>query len=406
MLVASSLASSAVPHSPQQSTCEREVAVSKEAYDRAAALVGNGLQKIQDVWEGETMHREAAGVCLEDKCMVYFIQPKSAHTTIHNHLMKEGGPWTDGAPFEAWDAKHSGATLNEPIHQLGEKKELAALFESSSDAPVGWTVVRDPLGHFIAGFDQVEFNTPQAGSLVASGQAEGSEWMAKKAAGAPVLERASAMLSDLLAHRGPAEYVHTLVHVAPQSLGMKRPGTNQPGIMQLDAVGTMEDLAGAWQTIQGTLGVKEPTEVETHINGNGDRRGEAEGELRVELEHGLLRMDEERAERRRAVAGANVLAAETAHDELLSAYNRTANHSIAELAGFVANVQNRRGVELLEHASDADASFREALCLVLSREYACLSSTYTAPKACATVLKRETLRSNAVADVQKVLAAQ
>ena len=410
MLVASSLAASGVPHSLQaHSMCEHEFAVSKDTYDRAAGLVGNGQQKIQDVWESELMHREAAGVCLEEKCMVYFIQPKSAHSTIHNHLMKEGGSWTDGVAFDAWDAKHSGMTLNEPIHELGEKKDLAALFAISKDAPLGWTVVREPLGHFIAGFDQVEFNTPQAGSLVAEGKAEGSEWMASKAAGAPVLERANAMLSDLLAHRGPEEYVHTLVHVAPQSLGMKRLGADKPGVIQLDAVGTMEDLAEAWQTIQGKLGVKEPTAVETHINGNGSRRGEAEGDLRKELEHGLSRLHAERAERRKAaVAGANVLAAEAAHDELLSAYNRTANHTFAELASFVTQVQSGRGVELLEHASEVDMSFREALCLVLSREYACLSSTYTAPKACAAVLKtqRETLRKSAVADAPKVLAAR
>ena len=51
--------------------------------------------------------------------------------------------------------------------------------------------------------------------------------------------------------------------VVPQSLGLKRQGADQAGVLQLDAIGKMEDLAEAWQTIQAKLGVKEPTYKET-----------------------------------------------------------------------------------------------------------------------------------------------
>ena len=62
--------------------------------------------------------------------------------------------------MERWDAAHP-TVLNKPMHVYGRSTEaskaLAELMEGANP-PLEWTVVREPLGHFIAGFDQVEYN--------------------------------------------------------------------------------------------------------------------------------------------------------------------------------------------------------------------------------------------------------
>ena len=77
--------------------------------------------------------------------LVYYIQPKSAHSTIHNHLLAAGA--FEGA-MERWDAAHP-TVLNKPMHVYGRSTEaskaLAQLMEGANP-PLEWTVVRSLSG--------------------------------------------------------------------------------------------------------------------------------------------------------------------------------------------------------------------------------------------------------------------
>ena len=83
---------------------------------------------------------------------IYWIEPKSAHTTIVGHLMKAG--IFDGGDVR-WNATHRLATTSELL-RLGAKSQ-AVVDELSAAPAYEWTVVREPLSHFVAGFDEVEY---------------------------------------------------------------------------------------------------------------------------------------------------------------------------------------------------------------------------------------------------------
>ena len=216
--------------------------------------------------------------------LVYYIQPKSAHSTIHNHLLATGV--FEGA-MERWDAAHP-TVLNDPMHEYGRStavsKELAELMEGGSP-PLEWTVAREPLGHFIAGFDQIEFNCGREGLCGDFAQTmlfdNCSAWHKAFEASRPTHERAQAMLSDLVSQRGPPEYVESLIHIVPQSLGLVHIGG--VSIERLSSVGAMEELDSAWADVQQLMGIATPTAIESHINPQGKRREGTQADIEQEM---------------------------------------------------------------------------------------------------------------------------
>ena len=147
-------------HTPPKAlpACADAVSNSRQQIDEIAAKLGVE-NKLTDTWESQLLYRQAQGLRASNgKELVYYIQPKSVHSTIHNHLLA-AGPF-EGA-MDAWDAIHS-ASPNELLHQQGRSaaasEEFAQVMEGKQP-PLEWTVAREPLGHFIAGFDQARAGT-------------------------------------------------------------------------------------------------------------------------------------------------------------------------------------------------------------------------------------------------------
>ena len=360
-------------------SCPAALAWSEKAYHRAAQALGVAcrsfaVQEQQPMWRQIVARTVGPPMATVQRDMIYWIEPKSAHSTIVNHLLQ-------GAPFEgseaAWDARHTRANASELI-RLGPKvsaaRELAKLaaeraeraaqraerfaedateaaaWDASSAAeselpPYEWTFVREPLGHFIAGFDEVEtyyvargFGTGGVGG--SSGRTSSwaaSRWAAAHVAGRPVAERAAAMLADLLGQLGPVDYLAELVHIVPQTLGFSRAlparaarraspreavppdsfggssfgvarlgapslgtwpsGASPPGegFRQLDFVGRIEDMDASWANVTRALGIKSaPAQphasttrtalsphVGSHVNPQHSRRAASEKSLQL-----------------------------------------------------------------------------------------------------------------------------
>merc|ERR1719454_480466 len=184
--------------------CADELAASASAHAAAATALGI-IDASYAVRENQPLWRQSVArtVMLPDNSTqrdtLYWIEPKSAHTTIVGHLMR-GAAAFEGADAR-WDARHTAATTA-ALLQLGTKP-TGVVDELVSNRPFEWTVVREPLGHFIAGFDEVEFfynvsHTANLTLLRADPAGSESAWLASLNTGAPLVDRARAMLADML----------------------------------------------------------------------------------------------------------------------------------------------------------------------------------------------------------------
>ena len=103
--------------------------------------------------------------------------------------------------------------------------------------------------------------------------AEGSGWHEAYQAGKPTLDRAQAMLADLIGRRGPDEYTQALIHIVPQSFGLVHVGGGS--IERLSAVGAMEELDDAWREVQSLMAIDSPTATAGVTNQIGQPLAEA-----------------------------------------------------------------------------------------------------------------------------------
>jgi len=340
-------------------TCATEFRASEQEHATAAAALGVSdssfaMHERQPMWRqavARTVVPNGGGAV---KDVLYWIEPKSAHTTIVGHLMK-GAAWDTSASVgeipkagEKWDTRHDVATAAEML-RLGAKVDGVAE-EIAGSKPFEWTVVREPLSHFMAGFDEVEFfyksHPDNLTQFRASPQSASSAWLAARDGNATTIARAHAMLADMLAQRGPTDYVQELVHITPQSLGFTRTAASGndsigAGFTKLDFVGHMEDMDSAWSHVTGSLNVVDDSETPAHA----------------------------------AIKASMALASEQS----------------------VVNVNNQQGRRLASenelkllfenptpqaHAEDAKTTqLVTAMCAILKREYACLG--YEAPSRCA-----------------------
>lgn len=225
--------------------------------------------------------------------------------------------------------------------------------------------------------------------MLTKGRDAGSQWMQTVLDGEDTLTRAAAMLGDFIAQRGPADYVELLVHVAPQSLGMRLPSKAQAGVPTLGLVGKMEDLDAAWSELQSKMGVSSPTAIVSHVNPQEGRRGESEEDIRDEIARGFDRMRSERAEMlSRSKAAAPLIerldTLSAAHNSSMFRADGEREASLPELASLASRQQRGRGASLLDLAKEVDSPLHAALCGVLALEYACLDM-YEMPDGCATL---------------------
>lgn len=330
--------------------CILQMHKSPGAYHKAGKILGVPDEQAFKKHERVSLWRQMVGRRMNSSTnaegthdMVYYIVPKVAHTTIVGHLLGSG-------PFEGssanWDsAYHDELNTTSLLAEGGKSRRVVSGLEQSR--PYEWTVVRDPLEHFMAGFDQVEFNLGASGWAKRTqdgGQAEGSAWIARYLAGASTIDRATAMLSDFLAVRGPDEYLSSLCHITPQTLGYTRENALLApvgsGFLRLNYVGHIEDFNRAWLDVQKGLGVANPQPVSDHVNAQKARRAAASEEIREDV--GLLLGD--------TPGGAG---------------NRTA---FVELSLFFAD------------AKASASPLSQALCEMFERECTCLG--YTLPKHC------------------------
>jgi len=336
-------------------SCQSAMAASETAYEEAARVLGvKGLSfavhERQPLWRQMVARTVAPPAARTTRDTIYWIEPKSAHSTIVNHLLKGDG--FEGSETR-WDASHHEATASELI-RLGPKpsaaQELARSRGGSGNASLGrpfeWTVVREPLGHFVAGFDEVEFFYQTVHPLQQNSSDPAwrqSGWMAARDAGEAVPERAAAMVADLLAQRGPQSYLDELVHITPQSLGFARsvPSSEDElgsGFAQLDFVGHMEELDLAWENVRTRLGLQsQAAHVDSHVNPQVVRRQKDDHDIHVLMDH----------------------------------QPPTATGSPPAVDGSTKDAAE----------SKAAAALATALCTLLEREYACLAA-YTAPLRC------------------------
>ncbi len=321
--------------------------------------------------------------------------------------------------MERWDAAHPNV-LNKPMHVYGRSTEaskaLAELMEGANP-PLEWTVVREPLGHFIAGFDQVEYNCGPDQLLCGNFDDGSSAWHKAFEANRSTHERAQAMLSDLVSQRGPPEYVESLIHIVPQTLGLVHEGGG--GIERLSSVGSMEDLDSAWAGIQKLMGITTPTPIKNHVNPQSARRQGSQADIEKEMSvarQRILRAVQAHAPSGGAAAaarGREALVASSAsgapfpHAFALTQLSQPDGERLRVLAraSVTAFATPSHGSDLpLVHALDsklaqlvglgtlqvaraADGPLHKTLCLLLKREYKCLAGLrYTPPAACAGVI--------------------
>ena len=358
------------------------MARSPGAYEKAAQLLDGTGQKMFDFYEGPLCARQAVGKRLPSgKETVYFIQPKAAHSTICGHLMLDG-PFA--AATDEWDSTHPEADKSY-LERQGAKPALGDILSGSSP-PTTWTVAREPLGHFIAGFDQVEFNFRDnaLGLQTKCDQSDKlgqSQWIKSYRAGDGVTTRAKAMLSDMIHRTGPDFYVDHLVHVVPQTLGFRQSASEEPGqgFMQLNHVGKMEDLDSAWASVQAQMGITSPTQVNSHVNPQSNRRSETEGAIRREIDLALVQLDGEADRVAKRLANATALFAPVSPAPALQRWQHLAsmtNSTFSEMAVLVSQQQQSRSAAVM----NADPIFRQAFCLIMEREWSCLG--YQKPKQC------------------------
>ena len=319
--------------------------------------------------------------------------------------------------MERWDAAHPNV-LNDPMHVYGRSTEvskaLAELMEGANP-PVEWTVAREPLGHFIAGFDQVEYNCGPYQLLCGDFDDGSSAWHKAFETNRSTHERAQAMLSDLVAQRGPPEYVESLIHIVPQTLGLLHNGG--AGIERLSSVGAMEELDSAWAEIQKLMGITTPTAIESHVNPQGGRRQGTQADIEKEMSvarQRILRAVQAHAPwggaagaaRGREALVASIPSASGAvfpHAFALTQLSQADGERLRELAHtsvkafaapshgtdvpLVHKLESRlaqlSGLGTLQVAQAADGPLHKTLCLLLKREYECLAGLgYTPPIAC------------------------
>ena len=431
--------------------CTAAIADSRNHIDSIASQLGVE-NKLSDRWESQPLFRQSQGLkasngrevrtapatpattpatttltrailCTTITCaqslaqLVYYIQPKSAHSTIHNHLLVAGA--FEGA-MERWDAAHP-TVLNDPMHVYGRSadasKALAELMEDANP-PLEWTVAREPLGHFIAGFDQVEYNCGPYQLLCGNFDDGSSAWHKAFETNRSTHERAQAMLSDLVSQRGPPEYVESLIHIVPQTLGLLHNGG--AGIERLSSVGAMEELDSAWAEIQKLMGITTPTAIESHVNPQGGRRQGTQADIEKEMSvarQRILRAVQAHAPwggAAGAARGREALVASTSsasdavfpHAFALTQLSQADGERLRVLAkasvkAFAApshgtdvplvhaldsRLAQLAGLGTLQVAQAADGPLHKTLCLLLKREYECLAGlSYTPPTACASV---------------------
>ena len=397
--------------------CPGAIADSRKDIDSIASQLGVE-NKLSDRWESQLLFRQSQGIKASNgRELVYYIQPKSAHSTIHNHLLVAGA--FEGA-MERWDAAHP-TVLNDPMHLYGRSieasKALAELMEGPSP-PLEWTVAREPLGHFIAGFDQVEYNCGPDQLLCGNFDGGSSAWHKAFEANHSTHERAQAMLSDLVSQQGPPEYVESLIHIVPQTLGLLHNGG--AGIERLSSVGAMEELDSAWAEIQKLMGITTPTAIESHVNPQGERRQGTQADIEKEMSvarQRILRAVQAHAPwggAAGAARGREALVASTSsasdavfpHAFALTQLSQADGERLRVLAkasvkAFAApshgtdvplvhaldsKLAQLAGLGTLQVAQAADGPLHKTLCLLLKREYECLAGLrYTAPTACAAV---------------------
>ena len=120
--------------------CATAITNSRQQIDLIASKLGVE-NKLSDIWESQLLFRQAQGLRMTNgRELVYYIQPNSAHSTIHNHLLAVGS-FDNG--MDRWDQSHPG-TPNEQMHQQGRSTEasqaLAQVMERESPPVRAWGV--------------------------------------------------------------------------------------------------------------------------------------------------------------------------------------------------------------------------------------------------------------------------
>jgi len=386
---------------PVAAACAVALASSESAHQQAARSLGVDLASFA-VHESPSPWRKmlsrtvaaSSGDGLRDS--IYYVEPKSAHSTIVNHLMK-GGAFEKAE--ERWDARHHVATTS-ALDAWGAKP--ADHPELTAGSPFQWTVVREPLDHFIAGFDEVEFFYSPKGA--AAGQADvnkdpkwrDSAWLKLAESAEPVsaTNRAAAMLADLLAQRGPQGYLDELVHIVPQSLGFGRAPSSPAGggFAGLDFVGHMEALGSAWAHVLTSLGVDAPAQLDETEEEAAAEDAAAEGAEGIAAE--IANIIAHKPAHAAAAVAAGPAAAISAH---VNPQQERRKQTALELRAlmdadeFLAPTDVKEGVQATAETSGVQqpaagtaegAALVGALCALLEREYACLDYG-SRPRRCA-----------------------
>jgi hypothetical protein len=237
----------------------------------------------------------------------------------------------------------------------GRPADIEALAASAS---LRWTIVRDPLSHFVAGFEEVENFFAGFGERSSGLRKTDSAWYRLVHAGGgargtsqhPSTElRMRAMLADLLLQRGSIVYLKMLWHLLPQTLGFGRSRAGGEGGEGGGGVGG--------------------------VGGGGG--GGGGGSASLSASFGMMHLDYIGKMENLSFAMASV---QSALD--IDHHKQWKIPSVKKGTPTSGTRREHKNISLSLEVSGEE--FRRALCLVLEREYACLGWLgYVAPRACA-----------------------
>lgn len=362
-------------------TCMASMKGSAAAYKKAARELGVEKEVAFDAHEHVTLHRQALARHLRKQTaakatsdMVYFVVPRAEVSgSLPVNRLLTTGQFVGGDVM--WDKTHpaQGASTM-ALSSLGGKSVNAAA-EIDKAKAYQWTVVRNPLDHFMSGVHHVERilgKSKKAYELVEAGAHNGSQWMVSYAGDQAPIDRAHGMLADYLASRGPKDYLEMLdSYLTPQTLGFSRAdaqsGSPGAGFLKLDYIGHMENLDKVWSDVQQGLGVTEVPLTDPKM---------AE-EMTQLWGLGKGTMHKRSTKKKRTAKEEDNLTAEEAAV--------LAKEKLIEWQETKAAEEHQATLKELKAISDvvestAPSSFAKALCYIFEREHACLG--YTLPKHC------------------------
>lgn len=298
--------------------CGAAIRHSAQAYDEASQLMAGVPSRALARYDRPSCRAMIAMTVLTPhgpRDAVCHMVLKAAHSTLMGDLGLNfwRGPGKDNArPFfrnstVRWDATHAvhnrllvnNQTSCRPPESLLPEPALGA---GASRAALHFAVVRDPLGHMLAGIEEVEDYYArnlrlQRKDWLARFQRDydaGSVWrrMFRDRSGvqpgtdASFAKRAEAMIGDMLAGRGSHMYLNFITHAVPQSLGLGFVGgdalppaaaANGTAALGLDYLASMEALDAEYATVEWLLGGTAPLTGKAQLANPSGKRRKAKG---------------------------------------------------------------------------------------------------------------------------------